>query len=182
MNLSSYKHVGGTGFSIAIFASLLALVSSGARAQVQQSNQPQKVSKYVSKQWGQSVANARKEQPLEYRAANMDREVALPNLPGYTGKQVFVNGLSYPNAKLGPGYYMMFNTEHTKDQVKDWWTNALKMDPWKISYTDKNTIKAHAKDGSKCSIIAGQVIGTEAAKVKGMHGSYSVYFHVKEKR
>jgi hypothetical protein len=147
---------------------------------VAQQNQQPATKRPTSRPWG-SAPIIRTEQPPEYRATNLDRDVSLPNLPGYTGKQVFVSGLLYPNAKEGPGYYVMYNTEHTQDQVKQWWTNALKMDPWKVTYSDDRTIKAHAKDGSKCTITAGPIITTSADKSKGMHGSYMVYFHVSQK-
>lgn len=164
------KHTGLTLSIVALAA--VCLVQTAPDADAQQGRPP------VARPWGQPV---RKEQPPEYRATSLDRDVQLPNLPGYTGKQVFISGLLYPNAKDGPGYYVMYNTEHTQDQVKQWWTNALKMDPWKITFTDDRVIKAHAKDGSKCTITAGPIITTTPEKSKGMHGSYMVYFHVKQK-
>lgn len=119
----------------------------------------------------------RREQPNEYKAANLDRDVVLPNLPGYTGKQIFVSGLTYPNARNAPGYMITYNTEHTKDQVKQWWANALNMPPWKVTFTDSSSIQATSKDGQKVTISPSTIVTTTPEKSKGMHGSYIVYYH-----
>ena len=122
-------------------------------------------------------APVRREQPSEYKANVLDRDVVLPNLPGYTGKQVFVSGLIYPNARNSPGYMVTYNTEHTKDQVKQWWMNALNMPPWKVTFTDASSIQAVSKDGAKVTVSPGISVTTTAEKRKGMHGSYIVHYH-----
>lgn len=146
-------------------------------AQVKQTTTPQSAQRRgpVARPWGQNPA--RTTQPSEFQGVSLDREMQLPNLPGYTGKQIFVTGVQYPNATGGPGYFMIFNTEHTESQVREWWTNALKNEPWKIEFRDARSLKARAKDGSKCAITAGgrQVAAPE--KMKGMNGSYTIYYH-----
>jgi hypothetical protein len=179
--MQRHKQVRGVANKVLVMSVIsLTAVCLAPPALAQQGYQPP-TKKNMNRTWGAPTQQIRKEQPVEFRATNLDRDVALPNLPGYTGKQVFVSGLLYPNAKDGPGYYVVYNTEHTQAQVKEWWANALKMDPWKISYTDFQTIKAHGKDGSKCTITAGPIVSTTAAKNKGMNGSYSIYFHVAQK-
>lgn len=131
---------------------------------------------------GQGMQAVRTVQPPEFVGVSLDRDVALPMLPGYTGKQIFVTGMEYPNATGGPGYMMVYNTEHTEAQVREWWTNALNNDPWKIDFKSSRTIKAHQKDGSKCTITAGNKQTTAAEKMKGMNGSYIVYYHPMTKK
>ncbi len=124
---------------------------------------------------------ARTVQPAEFQGVSLDRDVALPSLPGYTGKQIFLTGMQYPNANGGPGYMVIYNTEHTETQVRDWWRNALGTDPWKIDFKDARSIKAHQKDGSKCVITAGARQVGPPERMKGMNGSYTVYYHPKTK-
>jgi len=167
---------------IGVMVSLISLtaVNVFATANAQNGYQPP-TKRPINRAWG-SQPVVRTEQPLEFRATNLDREVSLPNLPGYTGKQQFISGLMYPNAKDGPGYYINYNTEHTQQQVRQWWTNALKIDPWKITFSDDTTIKAHDKNGSKCTITTGPVMTAATDKSKGMHGSYMLYFHISQKQ
>lgn len=131
---------------------------------------------------GEGMKTVRTVQPPEFQGVSLDRDVALPMLPGYTGKQIFVTGMQYPNATGGPGYMMVYNTEHTEAQVREWWTNALSNDPWKIDFKSSRTIKAHQKDGSKCTVTAGTKQVAAAERMKGMNGSYTIYYHPMTKK
>lgn len=113
-------------------------------------------------------------QPSEYAATNMDRPVALPDIPQFTGKQEFSTGLIYNNAKGGPGYYMTYNTENPQEEVRSWWMNALRMHQWKVEFSDEAHIKAHTKKGGKCSI---QVAAPMGAKSPKMRASYTIFYH-----
>ncbi len=181
MKCSNHKFLNGK--TVATFAATLALsaalglsfapMSSAQNRQVQpQTNRGQQPA---------APANRRTQQPAEYQASDLDREIQLPNVPSYTGKQKYVSGLIYPNAKQGPGYYMIYNTEHTESQVKEWWQNALSMDPWKVNFTDATTVKARAKDGSTCNIVVMGVQGVNKDTAKGMRGSYSLFCHIVQK-
>lgn len=166
--------------ALSIYAQTAFSAACAQGGQQQQQQQPA-TRQPVNRAWGTQSRPVRAEQPAEYKANVLDRDVALPNLPAYTGKQVFMNGLTYPNAKQGPGYFVVYNTEHDSSQVKEWWHNALKMDPWKVTYTDASTIKADTKDGSSCTITTGPLIASPSDKAKGMKGSYSVYYHLVQK-
>lgn len=132
-----------------------------------------------ARQWGQTIT-PRAVAPEEYKAINLEREVALPSLPAYPGKQVFVHGLQYPSAVGGTGYMIVYNTEHPRKEVKDWWTTALKGEPWKVEHASGDTIKAKTKEGYKCTITATNPLPTpDKAKMKGMRGGYTVYFQAK---
>jgi hypothetical protein len=137
-------------------------------------------------QWGfkqnQGNNNQNKNNDPKFQANHLDRPIALPGLPQYTGKQYFIMGLAYPNAKDGPGYIQTFNVEHTQDQVKQWWSNALRMSNWKITQSDGELIRAQDKDGSVCSITMSDVANTTKEKSKNCHSSYSIYFHQVKKR
>ncbi|MBI1268799.1 hypothetical protein GC174_00045 [bacterium] len=123
-----------------------------------------------------------KKQDSEHQASNLDRPVSLPNLPDYTGKQYFVTGLSYPNAKDGPGYIQTFNVENTEDQVKSWWKSALSSGNWKITFTDQHSMRGKLKDGSTCTITVEPPANTTKDKMKGCRASYTVYYHQVNRR
>lgn len=123
-----------------------------------------------------------KKQDKEYSFVKMDRPVSLPSLPQFTGKQFFVNGMSYPNNKSGPGWIQTYNCENPKEEIKSWWANALRMHQWKITFTDATTVKGQLKDGSTCSITIASPINTDKKKMKNCRASYSVYYHQMKKR
>lgn len=137
-------------------------------------------------QWGfkQNQGNNRsqKQQDPQFQANHLDRPISLSGLPQYTGKQFFIMGLAYPNAKGGPGYIQTFNVEHTQSQVKQWWTNALRMSNWKITQSDDTLIRATHKNGSTCSITMAGVANTTKEKSKNCHSSYSIYYHQVKRR
>lgn len=113
-------------------------------------------------------------QPAEFQAQNMQQPVSLPDLPQFTGKQEFSTGLIYNNAKGGPGYYMTFNTENPKEEIRSWWLNALRMHQWKVEFSDEAHIKAHTKKGGKVSV---QVAAPMGAKSPKMRASYTIFYH-----
>ncbi len=148
-------------------------------AQAQQRGQPRR----PGQGWQPPLTNeVRRIAPTEFASQNLDQEIALPNVPSYTGKQVFMNGVTYPNAKAGPGYYLTYNTEHTPQQVRDWWSNALKVDPWKIVATDGNVLQSVGRDGAHCMITTGPVVRVPKEKTKGMRGSYTIFFQQPQKK
>lgn len=120
----------------------------------------------------------------EFNPQNLARPISLPGLPAYTGTQYYVNGLVYPNAKGGVGYMMVYNCENTKEQIKEWWTNALKMHKWSVNYTDARTVKAKDKDGSICTVTIEDPVTTSKDKSKNVRAAYHIYFQqiVKEQR
>ncbi|MBX9667513.1 MAG: hypothetical protein K2X93_07840 [Candidatus Obscuribacterales bacterium] len=163
---------------------MLALTSVGvidcfSAAQAQPKGQPRR----PGQGWQPPLTSAvRKEAPAEFSSQNLDQEIALPNIPSYTGKQVFMNGVTYPNAKTGPGYYLTYNTEHTPQQVKDWWSNALKVDPWKITSTEGSVLQSVGRDGAHCIITTGPMIRVPKEKTKGMRGSYTIFYQQPQKK
>ena len=122
-----------------------------------------------------------KKQDAEHSASSLDRPVTLPSLPSFTGTQHFIMGLSYPNAKNGPGWIQTFNVQNTEEQVMQWWTSALRQHQWKVTYTDKKTVRAKLKDGSTCTVTVDPPTNSTKEKMKGCHASYSVYYHKFEK-
>lgn len=130
--------------------------------------------------WGGPAG--RKEAPAEYAAVKLDREVALPNVPTYTGKQVFLSGLQYPNSPQGAGYMLLYNTEHTTSQVKEWWANALNNSPWKIELTSDDSVQAVSKDGSSCIVTVATRASSTPERMKGMRASYTIYFGEKKQK
>ena len=103
-------------------------------------------------------------QPLVAGAPDaLKQKVQLPNLPEYTGKSRFLNGLVYNNIannKQGPAYVMCFNAKETGDQVRDWWLNSLRAYRWNITFTSHDVVQGTDSNGSTCIIqISGPVYG-----------------------
>lgn len=174
----------GRKMRILILLSILCGLSSQYASLAQTPNTP-KISPMVARPYSTSNPNRDgKVREAEFNPNDLPRPINLPNLPGYTGTQYYINGLVYPNAKDGPGYMMVFNCENTKVQIKDWWQNALKMHKWNVSYSDSNTIKARDQDGSTCIITMQGPITTTKDKSKNVRAAYQIYYHqvVKEKR
>lgn len=119
----------------------------------------------------------KKEQETEFQANKLDRPIELPGVPSYTGKQYFVTGLAYPNAKSGPGYFLNFNTEHDKQQIKDWWTAALQSGSWRITFQDKNCVRGKMRDGTTCTVNVEDPIPTTKDKMKKCRAGYSISYH-----
>jgi hypothetical protein len=106
----------------------------------------------------------------------LKEKVSLPDVPEYTGKAKFLNGLIYDHVgKLGPCYVMNFNTKETSNQVIDWYRSVFQMYGWKIDYQDKDSINAtNKKSGNMCILqVSGPVAGYD---VKGDNGSYSIRY------
>jgi hypothetical protein len=122
-------------------------------------------------------AAPRKTAPKEFAGVSIDRDVALPNVPGYTGKQAFMTGMQYPHNIGGPGYFVIYNTEHTQAQVREWWGNALANDPWVITSKDTRSLTAKARDGSTVSVgVSERQYSPDTNKVRGMNASYTIYY------
>lgn len=155
----------------------LVLLLSCLPAQAQYGQQPQ----YGGTQ-RYNGRNQKKQDP-EHQANTLDRPISLPSLPDYTGKQFFITGLSYPNAKDGPGYIQTFNVEGiTEDQLKTWWTSTLRSNYWKITFTDQKSVRGRLKDGSTCTITIEPAANTTKEKSKGCRASYTIYYHQVKKR
>lgn len=152
--------------------------SSMSIAALAQTPSTQKISPMVARPYSTSNPNRDgKVREAEFNPNVLARPINLPNLPGYTGTQYYINGLVYPNAKDGPGYMMVFNCENTKVQVKDWWQNALKMHKWDVTFSDSNIIKARDKDGSTCIVTMQGPITTSKDKSKNVRAAYQIYYH-----
>lgn len=184
MKMTGWHYQIGLLASSAIVLSLALASNTGAQAPKPQhtklmaNQQPRQIVKPINQRpTGQSPV----EQDTVYKSQPLTQEVALPNLPSYTGKKVFISGLQYPNAKDGPGYYLVYNTEHPESDVKEWWKAAFKGDPtWKLTSTDES-IRATSRDGSQCHVVVANLLPSSPEKMKGMRGSYSIYFHVVQK-
>ncbi|MBK9144384.1 MAG: hypothetical protein IPM23_17960 [Candidatus Melainabacteria bacterium] len=118
-----------------------------------------------------------KEQDPEFKANQLDRPIALPGLPDFTGKQHFISGLVYPNAKQGPGYFLSFNTENTEQQVKDWWRAALQGGQWSLIFQDDRCVRGRLKDGSTCTVQVEAPLNSTKDKMKNCRSSYSIHYH-----
>ncbi|MBX9691152.1 MAG: hypothetical protein K2Z81_02140 [Cyanobacteria bacterium] len=156
-------------------ALMLAIVTIPAvYAQVKQQVTPQQVNRVPTR----PSANARRGPQLkEFQSQNLDKPVALPNVPDYSGEQAYMSGMIYPNNSNGPGYFMVFNTRHKQDQVKDWWLNALRMHKWNIGFTNATTVTADSKEGSVSIQVAAKVDrANEPKKTNNMNGSYTIFY------
>lgn len=163
------------GASILTFGLTILFSSTPASAQYGQQKQFGGTKKYDGKN--------KKKQESEFQYTNMDRPVSLPSLPQFSGKQHFISGLSYPNSKNGPGWIQTFNVENPESDVKSWWTNALRMHQWKITFTDQKTVRGKLKDGSVCTVTVDPPVNTTKDKMKNCRASYAVYYHqVKKQR
>jgi len=118
-----------------------------------------------------------KEQEAEFKANQLDRPIALPGLPDFTGKQHFVSGLVYPNAKQGPGYFLSFNTENTEQQVKDWWRAALQGGQWSLIFQDTRCVRGRMKDGTTCTVQVEAPLNSTKEKMKNCRSSYAIHYH-----
>lgn len=154
-----------------VLSSLLG--NSSAIGQVQQYQQQQPTG---GGQRGERAPLRRGQQPKEYQSKNMDREVSLPNVPNYTGEQKFISGMEYPNHENGAGYYMVMNTANTPEQVKEWWLNALRMHRWKVTFSDKSSIKAEETSSGTVSVQVAPPVTADEKRTKGMRGSYTIYY------
>ena len=103
---SSFATGRGRVLSLATGAAALLLLSIGQAAQAQQ---------YQSgNQSRQTTANVTDE--VASAPDTLKEKISLPNLPEYTGKAKFLNGLVYnriKNDKQGPAYVMCFNAKET---------------------------------------------------------------------
>ncbi len=112
----------------------------------------------------------------------LKQKVSCPNLPEYTGKSKFINGLVYknwhdPKSKQGPAYVMCFNAKETPEQVHDWWLNSMRQYRWNITYSSSDVVRGVDKDGSNCSVqTSGPVLGFD----KDDRSSYVVRFQGKD--
>lgn len=124
----------------------------------------------------------KKEQESQFQRTKLDRPVSLPDVPQYTGKQIFVSGLAYPNNKSGPGWMMVFNTEHTQDQVISWWKNALRMGSWKIQNSGQKNVRAKSREGHMVSVSVEAVRPSTKKKMKKCRACYTIFYHQIKKR
>lgn len=109
-------------------------------------------------QQGQRQTTANVTDEVASAPDTLKEKISLPNLPEYTGKAKFLNGLVYnhiKNEKQGPAYVMCFNAKETIPQVKDWWLNSLRQYRWNITYTSPSVVQGNDKDGSTCIIQIG---------------------------
>ncbi len=149
-----------------------------AQAQTQPQTQPsQRPNPAVTRPYSSANPNRDgKVREAEFNSQPLPRPISLPGLPSFTGTQYYINGLTYPNAKGGAGYMMIYNCENTAEQIKEWWDSALKSHRWSVNFTDKKSIKAKDKDGNTCIINVQAPVTTTKEKSKNVRAAYQIYY------
>lgn len=87
-----------------------------------------------------------KSEPLTADKAKFD------DIPDYTGKAKLATGTIYQPGGAGTALMICtYNVNEPKSQVKDWYTNALRMYGWNITFQSESVINAvNSKSGNTC--------------------------------
>ena len=85
----------------------------------------------------------------------------LPDLPSYSGKATFTNGLMYPNKPGGPAINLMYKAKEPPEQVMSWYQDTLKGNSWSVVPT-KNPNSLRANKGKN-----GVVVNVSPSKTPG---------------
>lgn len=161
--------------------SAIAIMACAGAVQAQNNQQQQQ----QQQQRQQQQRQQQQQQPSELLTSPpepLKQKVSCPNLPEYTGKSKFINGLVYRNwhdakSKQGPAYVMCFNAKETPEQVHDWWLNSMRQYRWNITYSSSDVVRGVDKDGSNCSVqTSGPVLGYD----KDDRSSFVVRFQGKD--
>ncbi len=169
-----YMHFFRMRTTILVLLGITPFVATSGLAQVPQQS-PTQQQAYIQQK---PRANPRRGAQLkQFQGQTMNSAVALPNVPDYSGEQVFMTGMAYPHNQGSPGYFMVFNTRHKPDQVKEWWVNALRMHKWEIGFANDTSVKASDPKNGTVSVQVASVVDVEdQKKVKNMNGSYTIFY------
>ncbi len=76
------------------------------------------------------------------------------DIPQYTGKAKFESGAIYaPGGPTGALMIVTYKVEEQKDQVKDWYLNALRMYGWNITFQSPTALNAtNSKSGNTITL------------------------------
>jgi hypothetical protein len=96
----------------------------------------------------------------EYATQKLLQPVEIPNLPAYSGRAKFIEGLRYPNDTSGQRLGMTYAVPEDADQVLDWYRTALKNYSWNVlnfspgaksitAVKDGNTFTLQINEGAK---------------------------------
>jgi hypothetical protein len=90
----------------------------------------------------------------EYDTKPFSGAVALPGLPQYTGKGVFVCGGYMPNVSGGSTSYLRYRAFEEPTTVLNWYREVLKMNKWSLdaSATRSDAIAAILPGSGTCHI------------------------------
>lgn len=111
----------------------------------------------------------------QFAAVHFNKELSLPELPSYPGKNAqFVHGISFPGALNGGSYILHYNALETPQAITQWYGTAFQMYKWKIDKVTNHSISAVSASGHYCLIT---VQGAYAGKGRC---SFSIYYHVND--
>jgi hypothetical protein len=101
-------------------------------------------------------------------------KVTFDDIPKYPGKEKYTSGARYEHND-GKGSNMAlvtYVTTEPKDQVKDWYAQALRMYGWDITFQSPTVINAHNnKSGNSCNMQFYDCVAP------GSRSSYQIDYH-----
>ena len=83
----------------------------------------------------------------------LKQPMSLPDLPMYTGRSKFKDGLMYPNKPGGPAITLRYLAVEEPAVVLDWYDQALKNYQWKIDKHPLSSSSISAKRGSNGVVV-----------------------------
>jgi len=93
----------------------------------------------------------------DYATIKLSQPVQIPNVPPYSGRAVFIEGLRYPNDTSGERFGMTYAVAEEDEQVLDWYKTALKNYKWNVlNFSPGAKSITAVKDGSTFTLQINQ--------------------------
>jgi len=84
-------------------------------------------------------------------SARMSKPVELPDIPEFSGKHQFLGG-DFSVMKTGNSYNMSFSANETKQQILQWYGDALRNNKWQNIFQSDHNVGGK-KNGNSCNIM-----------------------------
>jgi hypothetical protein len=85
----------------------------------------------------------------EFSTIKLTEPIQIPNVPPYSGRVKFIEGLRYPNDSSGERVGLTYAAAEDSEQVLDWYRTALKNYKWNVlNFSPSAKSITAVKDGS----------------------------------